>query len=39
MNRAEIFTPIDPVRFMIDELGEIGDKTLLEPAAGDGVFI
>ena len=39
MDRGEIVTPVDTVRFMVDKLGEVEGKRILEPGAGEGSFI
>jgi len=39
VDRGEIVTPVDTVRFMVDRLGEVEGKRILEPGAGEGSFI
>ncbi len=39
MNRGEILTPVETAGFMVEKLGEVGGKRILEPGAGEGVFI
>jgi len=39
VNRGEILTPAETAGFMVERLGEVGGKRILEPGAGEGVFI
>lgn len=39
MNRGEIFTPPETAKFMVDKLGNLTGKCILEPGAGEGVFV
>ena len=39
MNRGEILTPAETAGFMVEKLGEVEGKRILEPGAGEGVFI
>lgn len=39
MNRGEVFTPPETVKFMVEKLGEINGKSILEPGAGKGIFV
>ncbi len=39
MNNGEVPTPPDTVRFMTGKLGEVSGKKILEPGAGEGIFI
>jgi len=39
VDRSEIITPVETVRFMVDKLGEVEGKRILEPGAGKGAFI
>ncbi len=39
MNRGEVFTPAETAKFMVGKLGELDGKRILEPGAGEGVFV
>ena len=39
MNRGEVFTPPGTVKFMVEKLGEVKGKRILEPGAGEGIFV
>ena len=39
MNRGEIVTPAETARFMVEKLGEVEGKRILDPGAGEGIFI
>lgn len=39
MNRGEVFTPPETVKFMVPKLGELEGKRILEPGAGEGIFL
>ena len=39
MNTGEVFTPPETVKFMVGELGKVNGKRILEPGAGEGIFI
>jgi len=39
VDRCEVFTPAETVRFMVDRLGDVVGKRILEPGAGEGIFI
>ena len=39
MDRGEVVTPVETVRFMVDRLGEVEGKRILEPGAGEGSFV
>jgi methylase of polypeptide subunit release factors len=39
MNRGEVFTPPETVKFMVEKLGEVNRRRILEPGAGEGVFV
>jgi len=39
MNNGEVFTPPETVKFMVEKLGEVKGKGILEPGAGEGIFI
>ena len=39
MDRGEVVTPVETVRFMVDRLGEVEGKRILEPGAGKGSFV
>ncbi len=39
MNKGEVFTPAETVKFMVGKLSELEGKRILEPGAGEGIFI
>ena len=39
MNRGEFVTPAETAGFMVEKLGEVEGRRILEPGAGEGVFI
>ena len=39
MNRGEVFTPAETAKFMVGKLGKVNGKRILEPGAGEGIFI
>jgi len=39
VNNCDIFTPNKTVKYMVDKLGEVAGKRILEPGAGEGAFV